>query len=60
MSDANSDYVLPSPKVPQNIESADEIFRDKLTEDEQKLYLKLEQDQIKEMHDFFLCYVDDS
>ena len=42
MSDANSDYVLPSPKVPQNIESADEIFRDKLTEDEQKLYLKLE------------------
>ena len=58
MSEQNSDYILPSPKVCQNIETARTIFREKLSPDEQKLYLKLEEEQLKEMHEFFECYVD--
>ena len=60
MSENYSDYVLETPKVCQNIETARSIFREKLTPDEQKLYLKLEDEQLKEMYEFFMCYVDEN
>ena len=55
----NSDYLLNTPKACNNIESAKSIYREKLDEEEQGLYLKMDDEQIQEMKEFFDCYDDD-
>ena len=44
MSEEVSDYNLESPKICQNIDDAESIFREMLTADEQKLYLKIDEE----------------
>ena len=45
--------MLYTPKACQNIESAKTIYREKLDEEEQSLYLKMDDEQIQEMKEFF-------